>query len=282
MMRSVLPRLLAVAVLNSGAVSAWSMSSGTPITIENGYPVVEVFINSRGPLRMVLDTGANACSLSPKAALSANVSPEHQKLVATVAGEKMVEAAFVPLQLGSFEALRSEVLIYDIPAVSRLNRHLDGLLGQSFLSQRPYLLDYRARRLWFGAEATAKAQRLSQPLNVRKNYNRVLLPVEIGTAKKFFHLVLDSGTSNMLLECNTDCPALIGSRAANLTTNTAQTTVLQGQVRDVRIQDVKLSSLPTVLMETSNCHDESDGLFPARAFSTIYVDVAHGVVRIAH
>lgn len=269
-----------LALVNSNEVLA-SPGSGAPITLINGYPVVEVLINSRGPFRMIVDTGASRCSLSPEAAIEAGISAQHSMVLVTLFGEKTVHAAFAPVLLGSSEPLQSEILIYNVPAVRRVNVHTDGLLGQSFLAQRPYLIDYRARRLWIGAEAIERAGRLSGAVHVELNDDRIVLPVEIEFCNKPFHLVLDSGTTNMVVECKNQCPALAGAQASDLLTNAGRLSVLQGKIRNVRIQTMTLPSLPAALMKRTPNAGETEGLFPARAFSAIYVDAAHKFVRMA-
>ncbi len=270
-----------LALLNTSELFA-SAGSGTQVTLADGYPVVEVFINSRGPFRMIVDTGASRCWLSPQTASEAGISARHEMLLLTLFGEKAVRAGLASVLLGSSEPRQSEVLIYDAPAVRRVNIHVDGLLGQSFLAQRPYLLDYRARRLWIGADATERAGLLSEAVKVEVNQGRVVLPVEVGELKKLFHLVLDSGTTNMVLECNAECPPLAGEQASDLVTNAGQLSVLKGKIRNVRIQTIALPSLPAVLMQRAPTAGETEGLLPARAFSSIYVDADHKLVRIAH
>ena len=267
-------------LMNSSPLLA-SAGSGTRVTLVNGYPVVEVLINGRGPFRMIVDTGASRCSLSPEAAIEARISAQHSMLLVTLFGEKMVHAAFAPISLGSSEPLQSEVLIYDAPAVRHVNVHVDGLLGQSFLARRPYLLDYRAKRLWIGAEAIERGARLNEAVAVELNDDRVVLAVEIEFCNKPFHLVLDSGTTNMVVECKSECPALAAAQASDLLTNAGRLSVLQGEIRNVHVQNIALPSLPAALMKRTPDSGETEGSLPARAFSAIYVDAAHKFVRIA-
>ena len=153
-----------VAIFALGLITTTQASSalagvpyrGEPLRMVSGYPVVVTFLNGRGPFHMMIDTGAVRCAVRPVVAFQAGLLPIRTVLLATMVGEKIVSTARASVRVGLREAPGTEVLINDLPSLDGLESHVDGLIGQNFLSLAPYLVDYGARRLWLGDGAIQK------------------------------------------------------------------------------------------------------------------------------
>jgi hypothetical protein len=275
-MRSLFLALSIAVAVNS---DVYADRTGEPITIVEGYPVVATFINGQGPYRMLIDTGAARCSLRPAVATKIGLVATRQLLLTTLTGEQSVPAASVIIHVGFSEDLPSEILIHDLPGVDKVQSHVDGLLGQSFLAQRPYLLDYRAKKLWFGEEAIARSERFSARVPVDLSYGRAVVPVAIDGEPKPFCLVLDSGVSQLVLSCGDRCPRLAEERIITAITNTGQVSVREGRIRSAVIGSSRWAGIPTVLIRRSSDAGEGDGLLPAIWFSAIFVNIGGKLIR---
>jgi hypothetical protein len=275
-MRSLFLALSIAVAVNS---DVYADRTGEPITIVEGYPVVATFINGQGPYRMLIDTGAARCSLKPAVATKIGLVATHQLLLTTLTGEQPVPVASVIIHVGSSDTLASEILIHDLPGVDNVQSHIEGLLGQSFLAQRPYLLDYRAKKLWFGEDALAKAEHFSAPVPVDLSYGRAVVPVAIDGEPKPYCLVLDSGVSQLILSCGDRCPRLADEHTITAITNTGQVSVREGRIRSAIIGSSRWVSIPTVLIRRSSDAGEGDGLLPTVWFSAIFVDIGGKLIR---
>jgi len=275
--------LLAMCLETAALAGNPAVDSGEKVSIVNGFPVVDVWMNGRGPFRMLIDTGTSSCALSPKAARTAGLAFDSRVHLANISGEHLVPAARATrVRVGPIEAEGIEVLAQTIDAARRLDSKVDGLLGQSFLSRRPYLIDYRRRRIWFGEAATRQASRLGPAVHAESAYGRMVLPVEIEHGVRPWRLVLDSGAASLIVQCSTRCPHLSEVDAgARVITNSGERPARQGLLRRVQVGAVSMSRAPAVLVEAAPMSNQEDGVLPAAWFSAIYVDSGRGLVRLA-
>src|SRR5689334_25319149 len=93
-----------------------SALAGEPIRIVKGYPVVQATINGRGPLLLLLDTGAARCAVNIRLAEQLGLVSNQRLLLTTMTNEKMVGVANITIRVGSFEEVTAETLIYDLSA----------------------------------------------------------------------------------------------------------------------------------------------------------------------
>jgi len=254
---------------------------GEKITLRQGFPFVDVWINGQGPFRMLLDTGAEASMLTPQAAREAGLLFDHRVILTTLAGEKIVPGgSHNVIQVGDVEELGLTILSLELPEVRALTSDADGVLGQSFLSRNAYLLDYRQKRLWLGEEATLQAARLPNEAAATRSRGRTVLPVALDPDGRTWHLALDSGSTNLVIDCSERCPRAWGiERGSHLVTHTGERPVLRGTVRQVRLGDLPMASAEAVMVEGVDTSRWDDGLLPTRWFSAFYVNGA--VVRFA-
>ena len=254
--------------------------AGEKITLREGFPFVDVMVNGRGPFRMLIDTGANASLLTPAAARKAELTFDHRVILTTFAGERVVPGASTNvIQVGGTVESGLPILVMDMPDVQLLNDRTDGVLGQSFLSRNPYLLDYEKKRLWLGLGATVQAARLPNSVIAVSSQGRTVLPVALEPGGAVWQLALDSGSTHLVLDCSTRCPEASGiQHDSRLVTHTGQREVRRGTLRHVELGGQQMPASDAVLLENVVAGWD-DGVLPTRWFSAFYV--SSDVVRFA-
>src|ERR1019366_7992667 len=99
-------RSIAYAMLLGGSAMAGSpaMKNGSKVALVDGYAFVEVVINHRGPFRMLADSGATSCAMTPDAGPAAGLVYDHQVLLnAETGGERPIPAAYATVGVESVE-----------------------------------------------------------------------------------------------------------------------------------------------------------------------------------
>ncbi len=176
-------RLIAVVGLLTWAPSA----SAAKIQIIQGHPVVDgVYVNGHGPYRFLLDTGTTSNHLDPKIAKLIGLKPTFQSQLVSPTGVTYVSGAEgIEVSLDSVHAIQQRFLFAGLDTVRQLERGVQGVLGQSFLSVFDYRLNLKAKRIEFG-------KREPQPTELR-----AAIRIAEGRPVVFTSLgpmVLDSGT----------------------------------------------------------------------------------------
>lgn len=270
-----------VSLLMLACVTGWAGSGGQKLTLRQGYPFVDVSINGQGPFRMLVDTGADASLLTPQAARKASLKLDHRVLLTTLTGEKIVSGASGNvIQVGEVEESGLKILVVELPSGESVTAEADGVLGQSFLSRRPYLLDYQQKRLWFGEEATALSANLPHQIAATHTLGRTVLQVALDNGGATWQLTLDSGSTSLVVDCSERCPRAWGvQRDSRLLTHAGERSVLRGTLRQVRLGDLPMATTEAVLLDAATERAGDDGVLPTRLFSAFYVNGA--VVRFA-
>ena len=255
--------------------------NGEPIGLVNGFPVVVTFINGKGPFRLLIDTGTTICAVRRSVALRASLIPHRRVLLASMVGEKMVSVANAVIRVGARQVPEAEVVINDLPALDRLESHVDGLLGQNVLAVGPYLIDYQARRLWFDEPATAKAQRLGPPKQVEFSFNQPILTVRVDSSAIPSKLVLDSGVDHLVVRCGNECGTLIDEHTVQAVTNAGEMSVRKGRVRVAAVGPQKFFRMEAVFMKKLPDLNNAEGSVPLAWFRAVYIDPAKRLIRLA-
>jgi len=170
-------------------ISAGSLFGGK-LQVRDGRPVVDgVYVNGRGPYRFLIDTGSNVDFIDTRLAASIGLKPTFRTELATATGVTLVPGSDGnEVALGLVKADRQEFLISGLDAIHDSWFDVQGVIGQSFLSEFDYLLDLRNRRLEFGKqEVTGTRARLM------KTNGRQSILTSLGD------LVLDSATARLTL-----------------------------------------------------------------------------------
>ncbi|HKD09501.1 MAG TPA: retropepsin-like aspartic protease [Bryobacteraceae bacterium] len=211
----------------------------------SGYPVVtDVFLNSQGPFRFLVDTGAQTNQIDLPLANRLGLRPAFRTVVATITGDTVVAGGRIPeVKLGPVSASNQEFLYGNLDAVHKISGDIQGVLGEEFLSRFDYLLDFRARQIMFGALQPEGASRIQFGLID----GRPAIKTDKG------QLVIDSGT-----------------RAAILYSASRESGAAATETRALRFRAGGQSWSTTAILAPRGSFVE-DGLVPATLFRSVYV-----------
>jgi len=117
------------------------------VALLHGYVLLDqVSINGAGPYRFLVDTGSQSTALRTQVARSLKLDPADRVTLQTAAGSQVVPVAEVSrITVGPFTVEDVEVLLYELHDV--MGKHIDGILGQNFLSRFDFLLDVKSCEL---------------------------------------------------------------------------------------------------------------------------------------
>jgi hypothetical protein len=227
------------------------------LNIISGIPVVDgVFLNGHGPYRFVLDTGAHKNQVEVSIVRKLGLATTFQVKMATTAGVITVDGGRVgEVSLGSASASNQEFLFTTLDGAHVLSTEISGVLGQEFLAQFDYLLDFAKHRLVFGGPAPDGGSRVGF-----ENINGCPV-IETSEGK----LVLDSGANSTILYRSSP-PSADGS-IIRTASGTASVSTIQGlrlTIGGREYYPAKAAALPRSLLK-------GDGLLPATLFRAIYI-----------
>ena len=138
------------------ALAGQTVHAGPPVgfrLVKNSLVVIPVRVNEEGPFDFLLDTGTNVTLVTPALARRLDLGATSQVSLITLAGTELVPRSVLDnVALGTKSIKQLEVLFDDLLGVRSLDAKISGVLGQNFLSQFNYLLNYRERHLEFETE----------------------------------------------------------------------------------------------------------------------------------
>lgn len=262
--------LLAVLLLPTSAGAATDIQF---TLVRNYLIVVSVTLNGAGPYEFLLDTGTNTTLLHTEFAAQLGLRPIDRVEIITVAGTQAVPRAKLPsLRLGDKVVNDLEVLFSDLRGVRSVLPKVRGMLGQNFLSQFNYLVDYPNRRISFIHEAEARWCGVQLPFTLHEG--KILVTVEPG-----WRLLLDSAIADLLFfdtaarrgQLDLDQNSL---STLQLKSDLSSQAVWQGTLRTFRLGEILLRNLPVTLLNQNPAEvgRVENGLLPMSLFRSIYVN----------
>jgi predicted aspartyl protease len=241
--------------------------------------VIPITINGRGPYEFLLDTGTNTTIMRTEFASQLGLKPIDRILLVTVTGsEVVVRSRLESIDVGSKSASNLEVLLSDLREIRSIRPEIDGVLGQNFLSQFDYLVDYRKQRIEFEDGDELETALCGDHLPIERHEAKDLVLVKsLSRGKTGRRLVLDTGVSRLVLFTSAlNDPALDWDQnnefLIQAKTDAGSQVVRQRRLRNFRIGGKTIDDLPVVIMEAK---DEGewrieDGLLPTRLFQRVY------------
>jgi predicted aspartyl protease len=194
-------RALLCALLVLGATaSAPSPLSTSRFEIVEGIPIVDVWINGRGPFSFAVDSGATWTVLSPQLARELKLRARASRNVSG-AGPNAVPAAQVQmdsLRVGHavVNAMQAYVLelppgLYSPPG----HKHVLGLLGETFFHRYVTVIDYETNEIAFFDRATyaAPSRAIALPITLVSGAMVPAVPVSVDADTAVFELDTGSG-----------------------------------------------------------------------------------------
>jgi hypothetical protein len=159
------------------------------LKVVGGKPAVEtVYLDGQGPYRFLVDTGAEPNVVDAKLARKLGIEASFATKMLTPAGMTAAVAARGRVSLGTAEATDQVFLVTRLDGLRAASPDIRGILGQSFLSQFDYIIDFKKRELVFGRAVTSRP-----PVPIRRIRNLIAISTNEGD------LVLDSGIGTLLL-----------------------------------------------------------------------------------
>jgi predicted aspartyl protease len=233
------------------------------VALLHGYMILDqVSINGTGPYRFLVDTGSQSTALKSQVARTLKVEPAYRVTLETAVGSQVVPAAKVrDITVGPFKVEDIEVLWYELHDV--LDDHVDGILGQNFLSRFDILLDFKNCELSMGPPAGLADWVDGEKVYFRTDEGRMIVPVRFSHRGRPNDFVLDSAASVLVLPPELSATFEADS-SARLLTNAGDETVRRGNVRTFFIGGSAFRNVPAIIEKTP--------LLPATLFDSIYVN----------
>jgi len=257
--------------------------------VQNHWIVVPVLVNGQGPFDFLLDTGANVTIITPELAQRVAIRPTARVSLITIAGSQVVPYSHLPsLSLGPRTAENLEVIHSSLPEMRSLCSSISGVLGQNFLSQFNYSLNYQNRRIEF-EQARPEDHPAAERLPVEQLDGRLLITARPSSSKKkAFKLVLDSGVSMLIIFETTSKPLKLDlkqgeDRFLTASTTLGSRTLPVAKLPTLQLGRIKLSDLPVALVDGIPGENGGfgHGLLATSFFSSIFFNNREGYVILS-
>jgi predicted aspartyl protease len=249
--------------------------------VHNILIVVSVTADREGPFDFVLDTGADTTIVDPSLANKLALASLSHAQQTTLAGRQTVSVSSLDtVAAGAAQVKNLPVLVQNLGQLGQMDPHIEGILGQDFLSHFNYLLDYRRQsiRIESANEIRDAVEGVRIPMQVTES--RMIVASEAqsrGHAK--LHLLLDSGANSVVLLRN-------ASQALNLPahenrselTSSGQIGLKVGRIHLLAIGTDQFHDLAVAVTSTEPPERIGDGLLPTVLFHALYVNNREGFV----
>jgi predicted aspartyl protease len=272
---------IAISIITLICRQAQSQSE-IPFRLVNGNLIV-VTMTSGGTRHFdfVLDTGADTTIVDSR--LAARLSKVELRHVeqSTLAGVQSLSVSSVAvLSAGSAQVRNLQVLVQDLARLRLLDSHIQGILGQDFLSHFNYLLDYRRHVIRIEAANEIEDALEGDRIKIEAVENRMIVASEGQSLRRAkLRLLLDSGASLLVLIRKgaqaLDVPAL-GS--VQEITSSGSVSLPKGRVQMLTVGSQEFHNIDAVLSAVEPTEQIGDGLLPTTLFDTLYVNNRDGFV----
>ena len=246
--------------------------------VQDHLIVVPVRINDSETLEFLLDTGTNSSVIIPEAAARLKLRAVDRIEIVTVSGSVIAPRSFLPrLTLGGKSATNTEILWSDLPELRRLDSRISGILGQNFLEQFNFTLDYSEHRINF-ADASENHFNENARLFFETNKERILLKLKIKQTN--LNLVLDSGASHLILFSSgrrkLEKQIEASDQMMQVSTNAGKSITQTDWLDKLPVGKNNLRRLPVALL--GEVERAEDGLLPMNLFRSVYFNNQEGYV----
>jgi predicted aspartyl protease len=250
-------------------------------TLLHGYLIViPVTVNGAKPVPFLLDTGASTTLLTPEFARQLGLRAQGRMELITVTGTQiLVQAQAESLAVGEHTARQVEVLISDLREVRGVAPQVCGVLGQNFLAQFNYLLDYRARQLVFEEAAELEAVLCGERLPLEMREGQLLMTAP--DRQRAWRFVPDSGIAGLVLfirEGQRAALELAAGAPGQVQTDAGRRAVQPRRLRRLQLGETRFDEVLVVLLsaEPADAARFEDGLFPTSLCQRIYFNRRQG------
>lgn len=169
-----------------------------PFKLYEGFAiVVRGAIGNQENLNFVVDTGAVPSAVHQRLARKLNLTGPSQNITVVNQSRSVQRAELPKLHLGPVEIPALSAVVVDLsPIEARLGLRLDAIIGLDVLGQQNLTIDYRERKIRFGA-SSANGQPVPFELQTGASAPYVVVPLEIDSHA--VRMLLDTGTDGLTL-----------------------------------------------------------------------------------
>lgn len=236
----------------------------------SGAVLVPVEIDGRGPFTFLLDTGSSHTVLAGELAGRLTLPVVAKARVLSAAGAEM--GLVVSVRRMDVGTAGVEGLLPSVVSLARLRDRepgIEGVLGQDFLAQFDYTLDYRRKRLLWRADPADTPLRL--PLVRVAERQLVQLPGDRRHAPA--RLVPDSGSDGFVIyerDGRTAVDVAAGDQLVAVSGLASWRAGRAAALAELRLGAVTLRGEPAVVIQRDGpSAGEGDGLLPLHLFSSV-------------
>jgi len=230
-------------------------------------------INGGGPYVFVVDTGSNRTAVTSRLAARLGLRPVATTAIVTSASAAtgtVIELDEVTIGTVTRRALPAAVLAEG--AVSALGRDADGLLGQDFLKEQNYTLDYARGRLVWNDRVDGDRGAVRLALRADEGRWLVALPQHASDRQPLW-FVPDSGAQSLVLFDRGAAPRLpLSPLPGFLTSSTVlgSSNARASLVGILRVGALLLRDQPAIVIDRREPDAPAgDGLLPLSVFARV-------------
>jgi predicted aspartyl protease len=251
---------------------ALAAADAVPLRVIHQLPIVSVSINRQGPYEFLLDTGTESTLVDRMLAEELHLNiVDRLQLISANGMHPVGRAIAESVTLGPKTVNGVELLVDDLRELHAVAPQLRGILGENFLSQFNFLLDYRRRQVEFCPHPEEGAA-VRIPFTIQDGH--ILLAAVI-SGKEQLRFELDSGASTTMLFGRQSQAETVPAASAFLHNNEGSAAAGQVRLKELQIGPVTLRDLPAGLIESLGEEDTGvDGLLPTNLFESVYFDFA--------
>jgi len=253
------------------------------IGLRDGYLiVVQARINNAGPYKFLLDTGATHTVIDPALAKQLQLTTIGEASLTTVSdvrADRLVRLKAV--RVGKSEVSELGAVIDRLDQVELKAPGIRGVLGEDFLSNFDFLIDYKQRTLRFGGNVPAGDRcrfETTGSYHGALTTNRVLLDAEfINISNGKVQLQLDTGAK--MPEIFPTRPGSVSSLpwAGSMAFSSGPNGTVIHSHTAIKVGKTTVSDLDLVRSRRGVAFDAA-GLLPAFIFQRIYISHSGGFV----
>jgi predicted aspartyl protease len=276
---------ISVALSYSSAAGVCQSLQGQPEIrfrlVRNTVIVISLMANDQGPFAFVFDTGADTTIVDPSLASKLSLVPLRRIQQTTLAGVQALPVSLVAtLAAGPAHANGLPVLIQDLSELRKLDPHIEGIVGQDFLSHFNYLLDYRKRCVRFERDDEIRSAIDGDHLAMERSDHRMIVPVEMrsgGVAR--LRLLLDSGANSLVLMRKSSQALNLPAQANGMeNTSSGQAGVQVGTIQTLTVGSQEFRNISVAVTASEATEQIGDGLLPMALFRVLYINNREGFV----
>lgn len=266
---------MAVAVIFAGALQAEvpvepGSANRVPLRVSaTGVVTVRVIVNGSGPYEFIVDTGSNRTAVTARLAAKLRLpAVAKTDVVTSTSTETQIVTRLDALAVGP--VMRRELLavVLSDRAMASPGIQADGLLGQDFLAEQNYTLDYVRGQLTWDVQA-GDASNDDVRLKLRREDGRFVAALPQSASDDALWLVPDSGAQALVLFDRGRLDQLTLLPLPNVRTSTVlgAATARASLVKILQVGPVTLRDVPAVVIDPINPH--VDGLLPLSTFAKV-------------